>query len=75
MGFAFGMHFAQAARDRLSGVDLVVHGAHSYVKDNIDEVVEIVKLRLQFFAMWREDQLLNKAVFEQLHPSSKEWKK
>jgi hypothetical protein len=44
-------------------------------KDNIDEVEEKVKLGLRFFARWREDQLLSKAVFKQLHPSSKEWQK
>ena len=36
VGFAFGMHFAQAASDRLSGVDLVVHGAHP--KGLVDEL-------------------------------------
>ena len=42
-------------------------------KDNIDEVMEKVNLRLRFFAMWSEDQLLSKAVlFKELHPSSKE---
>ena len=36
MGFAFGMHLARAARDRLGGVYLVVNGAHR--KDLVNKI-------------------------------------
>ena len=36
VGFAFGMHFVQAARDGLGEVDLVVNGTHQ--KDLVNEL-------------------------------------
>ena len=43
--------------------------------DNVDDVMEKVKLGLRFFARWREDQLVSKATLKQQNPSSKEWEK